>query len=238
MLNDTSHHLQFSNPRWLKVLSNAALLLALAIVAQLAAIAVGWKDAQQGAAALALAAFFAALAVWLLTRTEPEKKSKSVLRLAARLTAVTIAILWLLAIFIPHKNIDPLAIAALLATAAQGTLLSLHLRTLAARIPNESIMAHFLNLAYAVPAISLILITAQIFGQTNIKIWRLKEWLFCGITIEAIMALIMLWAVLTLLRFAIELRNCATAGKDIELRKNQKIQQQQAERDAKQKRRR
>ncbi|MCL2646205.1 MAG: hypothetical protein FWD61_04260 [Phycisphaerales bacterium] len=244
MLDETATTpLQFSDGKWLTTMSNGTLLLAVAVMAQGAAVALGWQNAGLEAKTLTLATWMGAVGVWLLTWPETEggggQAAKLPLRSGSRWAAVTVALLWTVAMIhessIEGGGRDGVAILALLATAAEGVLVALHLRMLAMRIPNESLGTQFLNLAFFVPGISLVLAVVQLTGQTNV--WALKEWVFCGFSIEGLMGIVMLWAAATLLWMAMELRNCVVAGQNIETRKRLKMQQQEKERQEREQRR-
>ncbi|MCL2641064.1 MAG: hypothetical protein FWD53_09495 [Phycisphaerales bacterium] len=234
----TTGQLQFANGRWLANLSHGALLLAVAVVAHAAAVVMGWRDAGLGAKVLTCAAWGGAMGVWLLTWSEPKRGTKRPVRFAARLATLFVALLWT-AVLIkerggPVEGRNVLVIAALLATIGEAVFVSLYLRTLAVRIPNESLGRQFVNLAFFVAGISLILAAAQWIGQTNVLSME-KTWLFCGFSIVGMVGLVMLWTVVTLLRLAGELRNCLVTGQNIEARKQH---QQEKEREAKEQRRR
>jgi len=219
--------LQFAEKGWLNAMANGSLMLAIAVVAQGAVVALGWTHI------LTLTAWIGAAGVWLLTSSEAGGAVKLPLRFGARWVAIIVAILWTAAM---TKENPIVAVAALVATACQGALVALHLRMLAMRIPNEGVARQFLNLAFFLPGISMVLIVAHLIGQTDI--WSMKEWLICGLTVEGLMGLVMLWAAVTLLRLAIELRNCVVAGQNIETRKHIKMQQQEKERQEREQRRR
>ncbi len=82
----------------------------------------------------------------------------------------------------------------------------MHLRMLALRVPSDSLAAQLFNLAFLVPGVCVGLMVLQILGQANIR--GIEEKFICGFSIIGGLVVVLLWAVVTVLRLGIELRNC------------------------------
>jgi signal transduction histidine kinase len=78
------------------------------------------------------------------------------------------------------------------------------------------------------------LIGLQLLGQANTR--HISETFLCGFSIIGGMGVVLLWAVVTMLRLGIEIRNCAVAGEMIQARKVMKTQQQEREKVEREKR--
>ena len=225
--------LQFSDGAWLRRLSNGTLLVGAGIVVQMGGISLGMVERwRAGVLVQVVAAGAIMMGMWMATRQEPGiGTTRLPLAAYARWTSLIVAVLWLAELLkvmktgvkldehgVPSR--DMLTLMALTATAVEAVVAGLHFRMLAARVPSDSLVAHLFNLSFLVTAVCVGLIGLQLLGQANTK--HISETFLCGFSIIGGMGVVMLWAVVTVLRLGIEIRNCAVAGENIAVRKAMK----------------
>jgi hypothetical protein len=155
-----------------------------------------------------------ALGVWWATAGEPGVGIvRTPLAPVARLLAIVVAALWAVVLLGPvMAKSQLLVIAILIATGVQASVVGLHLRSLAARIPNDSLANHLSNSAFLVSGVCLLMIIlhlAQVASTAHLMFF------FCAFPMIGGMGLVILWAALTLVRLGLELRQCAVAGQTI-----------------------
>ena len=246
--------LQFADRRWVLGLSNGALLLAAATLLQVVASVMIWRAGaggggdstvwEAGDLLHGVAGILAAAAVWLLTITEPGTAvSRTPMAPLARLAALLVGALWAAAIFLPHPappapngtqpqplsgHAQPLTVIIILATALMAVLVALHLRRLARRIPSDGLVAQLLNVAALIVAMCLLLGVLHILGLADPENLRFTFMFVFPMT--TVMSLILVWALWTLLRAALEFRHCAAAGQTILARQALRAEAAQAKR--------
>jgi hypothetical protein len=204
--------LQFAPTAWTRTLALGALLLLPAIAAYVAAIILTWSHHSPADRYAHLAApALAFLGTLLVTIREPHATEKSPVALPARLAALAVLVLWL-----PLTLKEPTARAAhlmlypiLLATAAHAFFLGFHLRSLAVRIPSDSLAAQALNLAWILAALCLFLLVLTLFDLARPEYLAL---FMCAFPLIAILGSLLLWAAIFSLSMTLQLFSAAGAA--------------------------
>jgi hypothetical protein len=220
--------LQFSDGDWVKRLSNGALLFALAIVMDVAGAAVVLSGSWSlGDGAHILAAAIGAWGIWLATTKEDNFIAEpSPTATPARAASLTVLALWivlsLVALTQYHGAIKFFTILVLLAYAAEAILFGFHLQKLANRIPNDSLAAQSLNLAWFMPGFCFVLMGVNFF---DLAVGAALTLFFCAFPLIGGLLIMIIWSLSVLIRMGLELRTAAEAGESIAIKKAQRLAQ-------------
>jgi hypothetical protein len=210
--------LQFARAGWIRNLSNGAFFAALGLLAHVVAAILGpWRQVawvvylQIGAAA--------ALALGLFLLTAPERGGQPQRRpsagQAARWLAVGAMLLWVALWWIFQRQGGATSGAVrlmlvLLCVVQAGVALAggFFLSGLSGRIPHDSLMNQFLNIAWLVPAVlAFVVIDAFVGLQAQFGFL-----FYCVFPTMGVMAALILWPAAALLQLGLELRNAAVAA--------------------------
>jgi hypothetical protein len=221
--------LQFADGEWLGQLSNGILLFALALLLDIGGIAFTLAGFPHSGDLVHLIAA-ATAAYGLFRATTPESgiaAEHSPTAAAARITAFTLLGLWVLLSLVAFTHstgaMKFLTTLVLLTYAVEAPLFALHLQKLAARVPNDSLAAQSLNLAWLMPGVCLaLLFAALVRPEGSLKDDPLLMLVF---PLLGVLLLMILWALSVLVRLGLELRNAIAAGESIAQRKAQRLAQ-------------
>lgn len=218
--------LQFSPAGWVRTMGGGAFLMAIGLVGFVIAVVFSWsgrepydKWAYMAAPCVVLAA------VWLLTRADPEDKGASPTRIASRVMSLVAGASWIvpIALNVHGKATLPWLYLSLVLSAGQALCVGLHMRTLAVRVPSDSLAAQALNLAGLVAFVCLFLIGLQATGAAERVNLRLG--FFCAFPMIGGLLAVLGWAIVFCLMLGLQLFAAAAAGRDIAYRKAQRQMQ-------------
>ncbi len=220
--------LQFADGDWVRTLSNATLLLALGVLLDVGAVAIG-RGGLPGVGALGhvAAAAVGGLGIWIATTEERGiGVTTSPTALPARMTSVALLGVWVVAMLMEWRDrgtaVKGLAIAALALYAIEGLLIAFHLQRLARRIPSNALGAQAVNVAWLLGGVCLVLIPAQAY---DVGLAQTMYIFVCVFPLGGLALGVFVWAIVVLVRLGLDLRNAAAAGESIAIRKAQRLAQ-------------
>jgi hypothetical protein len=208
--------LQFADAGWLGTMSNGSLILAGSIAAHVVAVAMGAKNVPTGDLIHALAAVIGAAGIWMMTAPEPGLGlARMPMAGLARISGIVVAALWLVIFMLGRKSgaerMTQFAVAAvLLAMGAMAVIIGMHIRGLARRIPNDALVNQSVNLGIVLAVTCLIMAGMQLAKVDGAEIVQYS--FICVFPLIGLTAGLVLYAIFSLVRYGLEMRNCAAAG--------------------------
>ena len=212
--------LQFSAPGWVRSLSYGSLLLALAVLGQIAAVIATWARQQPlGGYLHAGAPAAALLGAWLATRCEPDTRTEALpARWLVRLFSLAVAAAWMVLAFVhlPTEARRPIMYLALLLTSGQAISLGVYLNALAIRVPSDALAWQAFNLSWIIGIECVFIVALHFVRVADVEH---LQYFFCAFPMIAGMVAVLVWAAAILVMFGVQFQAVATAGEDIAYRR-------------------
>jgi hypothetical protein len=214
---------QFSTPAWTRSVATGLFVLVPAVLLHCVAMTMTWSsdDKLPGALCHFVAALLALVGAWMAGSEERRSNVSSLptrwpMRFLA-LCSLALTVVFTIVAAANHGGpVMVLAVANLIVLAAFGLATGLHIRALAYRMPNDSLLWWSQNLSWLVPFVALFQILFNVAGRVKAEFLML---FMCSIPMAGGFSVIALAAAWTLFRAGMEMRTCATAAEAIVVRR-------------------
>lgn len=231
-LSASDELLQFSSPRWPRQVAAGCFLLIPSVLLHCGAMTLAWRwdETETGAACHFVAALVGVIGAWMLATPETRRNAPGMpFRWPIRLLAIGAAVVSAMVVVAMARRgaLQPVPLLVLLQVILAGLALvtGLHVRALAVRIPNDSLVWWAQNCAWLVPVCALTQAVFFIMGRAKAEFMML---FMCAIPMAAGFVVMGLAACWTLFRIGMELRTCAVTAEGIVQRRIQRQQEREA----------
>ncbi|HVT80307.1 MAG TPA: hypothetical protein VHM90_06585 [Phycisphaerae bacterium] len=226
--------LQFADARWVRSVATGCLILIAAIAIHMLGSILKWTHSSQPTFkgwAHAIGAVLLVAGTFLATRKDPASPA-SPAAIIARILAGIALVGWLYFLSLAFKvaahqeGLPDNTVAfkgllglVLLSQAALAVVLGFHLRSLAGRIPDDSLASHAFHAGWIV---AIVCSAMAVIYACEMQKGYFPMFFMCSFPLIAGFVAIFVWAMVTLLRLNFNLRAAAVAGETITLRKSER----------------
>jgi len=226
--------LQFSSHAWVRTVALGLMLTALAMVGHVAGAILLWVPDQIRSVQVHLAAaVLLVIAVFVATWGEGTMVSGSATtRWLARLAALAALLPWVALAVIILRNRDPdallqfrrtiklLVIVELAIQAFLAVVMGFYATHLAIRVPSDTLAIQSKTTGWLAGVVCLVLLGIQFFDMTERTYYMM---FMCSFPMVVGLLVILAWGMITLMRLGFDMRQAATAGELITVRRMERI---------------